>query len=464
MNWLCVEMRFLFSKYHGSRDGGRRPDYPPSAHRMFQALTAAANNNGGMSDAAKEALQWLEKQSPPQIMVPESSLGFRVTTFVPNNDMNVVARAWAKGRTPEKKPEELRTAKILRPRHLGGDATVRFLWSAKDASSPLDRICELARHVHHLGLGIDMVVGNGHVLDDPQKNRLPGMTYVPIAGKGWRVPVEGSLEELMGRYQQQMNAMPLNQYDEVTYVREAATRRPLMHAFALVNEDGDYCRFDSTDAMVVAAELRHAAHTRAKQLRFDAAFTEGYVCGHANRSYDKDNRFAYIPVPTLAPAGRDNDIRRVMLIQGQANNKADSLIRRLGGVSLSGKARLQPIDNPDKDGVMKKYTEAAERWATVTPMVLPGHLNGRGLARRQTKLVLKSLAHAGIMTPVAEIHLQADPIFPGAERTGRYRVPEYLRQFTKAHAIITFSEPVVGPVVIGAGRYVGLGLMAGLDQ
>jgi CRISPR-associated protein Csb2 len=464
MNWLCVEIRFLFNKYHGSRDGGRRSDYPPSPHRMFQALTAAANNNDDMSDSAKEALQWLEKQSPPQIIVPESSLGSRVTTFVPNNDMNVVARAWAKGRTPEKKPEELRTAKILQPRHLGGDATVRFVWSVKDASTPLDRICELARHVHHLGLGIDMVMGNGRVIDDSQKNRLSGITYIPIAGKGWRVPVEGSLEELMDRYQQPMNAMRLNEYDEVTYVREAATRRPPMNAFALVNEDGGYCRFDSTDAMVVAAELRHAAHTRAKQLRFDAAFTEGYVCGHANRSYDKDNRFAYIPVPTLAPAGRDNDIRRVMLIQGQANSKADSLIRRLGGVSLSGKARLRPIDNPDKDGVMKKYTEAAERWATVTPMVLPGHLNGRGLARRQTKLVLKSLAHAGIMTPVAEIHLQTDPIFPGAEWTGRYRVPEYLRQFTKTHAIITFSEPVVGPVVIGAGRYVGLGLMAGLDQ
>ena len=378
--------------------------------------------------------------------------------------MNVVARAWAKGRTPEKKPEELRTAKILRPRHLGGDATVRFLWSVKDTTSPLDHICELSRHIHHLGLGIDMVVGNGRVIDESQKNRLPGITYVPVRGKGWRIPAEGSLEELMGRYRQQMNAMPLNEYEEVAYVREAETRRPPMHAFALVNEDGDYCRFDSTDVMVVAAGLRHAAHTRAKQLKFDPVFTEGYVCGHANRSYDKDNRFAYIPVPTLAPAGRDNDIRRVMLIQGQANSKADSLVRRLGGVPLSGKARLRPIDNPDKDGVMKKYMEAAERWATVTPVVLPGHLNGRGLARRQTKLVLKSLAHAGILTPVAEIHLQADPIFPGAERAGRYRVPEYLRQFTKTHAIISFSEPMVGPVVIGAGRYVGLGLMAGLDQ
>ena len=110
MNWLCVEVRYLFDKYHGSRDGGRRADYPPSAHRIFQALTAAASNGRGMSDAAREALQWLEKQSPPQIIVPKSLLGSRVTTFVPNNDMNVVAKAWAKGREPEKKPENLRTA------------------------------------------------------------------------------------------------------------------------------------------------------------------------------------------------------------------------------------------------------------------------------------------------------------------------------------------------------------------
>src|SRR5262249_55211401 len=68
------------------------------------------------------------------------------------------------------------------------------------------------------------------------------------------------------------------------------------------------------------------------------------------------------------------------------------------------------------------------------------------------------------MTRVVEIHLQPDAVFPGAERAGHYRVPEYLRQFTKTHAIITFSEPVIGPVVIGAGRYVGLGLMAGLSD
>ena len=94
MNWLCLEFRYLFNKYHGSRDGGRHPEYPPSAHRMFQALVAAANKSGHMPAAAMEALQWLEKQSPPQIIVPALLLGSRVTTFVPNNDMNVFSSPW----------------------------------------------------------------------------------------------------------------------------------------------------------------------------------------------------------------------------------------------------------------------------------------------------------------------------------------------------------------------------------
>ena len=37
-------------------------------------------------------------------------------------------------------------------------------------------------------------LGNGRVVDEVQKKHLPGITYIAIDGKGWRVPVEGSLE------------------------------------------------------------------------------------------------------------------------------------------------------------------------------------------------------------------------------------------------------------------------------
>jgi len=46
------------------------------------------------------------------------------------------------------------------------------------------------------------------------------------------------------------------------------------------------------------------------------------------------------------------------------------------------------------------------------------------------------------------------PPFPGSE--GRV-------QRVLTHAALQFEEPVAGPILLGAGRYVGLGLMRPLD-
>jgi CRISPR-associated protein Csb2 len=43
-----------------------------------------------------------------------------------------------------------------------------------------------------------------------------------------------------------------------------------------------------------------------------------------------------------------------------------------------------------------------------------------------------------------------------------YRVPAYLQAFPRTHAVITFAEDVPGPLAIGAGRHIGLGLFAAL--
>jgi CRISPR-associated protein Csb2 len=40
----------------------------------------------------------------------------------------------------------------------------------------------------------------------------------------------------------------------------------------------------------------------------------------------------------------------------------------------------------------------------------------------------------------------------------RWRLPSSLASRFLTHAVIRFSEPVEGPVILGAGRFVGLGL------
>jgi CRISPR-associated protein Csb2 len=496
MRWLCIEAHFLAGRYHGRRSERERtyfpPEWPPNPHRLFQALLAAGNlgfRRTEFSDAKKDALRWLERRAAPDIVAPSVREATVVRLYVPNNDMDKVARAWAQDKEPEKQPSELRTDKDLRPHRLAEDGPVCFLWPIAEeeweAARPhVEILCEEARHLHCLGLGIDLVAGCGRVLTTEEKNALPGETWIAHAdGTGWRVPVAGSLDELIERYRNERKRVqvgrgrgadryvappaPPSVYDEVGYIRRAQGRRRPVHAFSLVDDDGVYRSFDPRETVTVAAWLRHAAHACAKAMKLDAGFIGRFVCGHGVDSAAKNARFSYLPLPTIAPKGRDGRIRRVLLAEpfGGGGGKAQSVARRLAGASLvedgTGKikANLRAID-PDGDGVTLRYLRKTRTFGSVTPLVLPGHDDFR--TRKAHALVLKALAQAGYTTPVVEVTLQREPAFPGAELARAYRVPAYLRDFPRTHAVITFAEEVPGPIALGAGRHIGLGLFAAL--
>jgi CRISPR-associated protein Csb2 len=496
MRWLCIEVRFLAGRYHGRRSERQGKDFPsewpPNPHRLFQALLAAGNlgfRRTEFSDAKKEALRWLERQAPPEIVAPSAHPATPVRLYVPNNDMDKVARAWAKNKVPDKQPSELRTDKDLRPHRLAEDGPVCFLWPIAEAEWEKARphveiLCEEARHLHCLGLGIDLVVGNGRILNAAEKSALPGETWIADGeGVGWRVPAAHSLDELIERYQAQTQRVqagrgrgaqryvappaPPSVYREVGYIRRAKGRRRPVHAFSLSDEEGAFRSFDPRQAMLVAAWLRHAAHERANAMRLDADFIERFVCGHGDNANAKNDRFSYLPLPTIAPKGRDGRIRRVLLAEpfGGGGGKAQALARRLSGAELiedgTGeiKADLRAID-PSSDGVLRRYLSQPRTWGSVTPLILPGRDDFR--SQKAHALVLKALAQAGYTTPVVEITLQREPIFPGADMARTYRVPAYLQAFPRTHAVITFAEDVPGPLAIGAGRHIGLGLFAAL--
>ena len=486
----------MAGRYHGRRSSATDRDFPaewpPNPHRLFQALVAAGNlgfRRTEFTEAKKNALRWLERRPAPEIAVPDAQAANVVRLYVPNNDMDKVARAWARNVEPEKQPNELRTDKDLRPHQIDGDATVRFLWPIDDsewdeARPHAELIAAEARHLHVLGLGIDLVAGNGRILADAEKAALSGELYVANAGSaGWRVPTAGSLDELMerhmdtgrrvqsggGRGAQRFVASPSPSrvWREVAYRRRPLGRLRRTWAFMLTDVEGDNCSFDPKRAIEVAAWLRHAAHMAALRLKLDTPFVEGFVCGHGEGVEGKNDRFAYLPLPTIAPKGRDGRIRRVLVAEpfDGGGGKALAVARRLRGALLveegTGEIRAE-LAAADDDGVFRRYMpkNGALRWGTVTPIVLPGR-DDRHL-RKAVSLVLKTLAQAGYMTPVAEVSLQAEPVFPGQEMARSYRVPDYLKPYPRTHAIITFSERVPGPVAIGGGRHAGLGLMAAM--
>lgn len=487
--WLTIEAMFLSGRYHGRRRDGAEAEWPPAPHRLFQALVAAAHlgtRAQEWSDAKADAFRWLERRDPPEIAAAEGQKGSAFTLSVPNNDMDVSDWVKAGG----KAPSALRTMKPFRPMLLNGDSTVRFLWPISDEEWPQARAhAELlageARYLHSLGLGLDLVAGNGLILDDKGKSALPGDVWLADPnGKSARVQREGSFDELIRRHAAFLNrvasgrgadrfidppAPPLH-VQWVSYRRRTDARIRMVHAFDLVKPNGAVASFDPQRAIHVAAWLRHAAHQAAKKLKLESAFVDRFVCGHGENEADKNDRFSYLPLPTLPAKGQDGRIRRVLLAEpfGASDSRASAIAYSLANGALIDeageiKADLRAIDDRrEGDFVFSRYLKKSRKWGSVTPLVIPGRDDYR--TRKAHALVLKALGQAGFTTPVTEIHLQREPVFPGARLAAAYRVPTYLKEFPRSHAVINFAEEVYGPVALGAGRHSGIGIFAALED
>ena len=483
--WLCIDITLLVGRYHGRRRDGEEAEWPPAPHRLFSALLAAAHlgtRTLEWSEAKAQAFRWLEEMDPPEIVASQASPLNPFTLSVPDNDMDVIAREWASGREG-KKPEKLRKLKTLRPHHIGGDATVRFCWKLDSSDISRENAAVLraeARHLHHLGLGIDLVIGDGRILTQVEKDALPGDIWIADPrGDSARVPTRGSFDELVERHKEFLGRVsekrvspptPPAVVRRVEYRRRAAGEARRAHAFVIVSEDGAMVSFDARRALHVAAWLRHAVHVAAQRLRLDDVFINSFVCGHGENDTTKSRRLSYVPLPSIGHTHVDGRIRRALIVEpfGDPDSLASNVVRALpngGLIDEHGEVRgfLRPVGRgEDATKAIRRYIASSTTWGSVTPVLLPGLDEGR--SRKAVGLVLKALGQAGYTTPVAEVSVQPEPVFAGAAMAREYVVAEHLRQWPRVHVTLRFAEAVPGPVIIGAGRHSGLGVFAALQD
>ena len=100
-------------------------------------------------------------------------------------------------------------------------------------------------------------------------------------------------------------------------------------------------------------------------------------------------------------------------------------------------------------------SRGSREWVTATPLMLDGHLR-RG--RDEASEVARSLTIAGYPSP-ADVEVSAAPLTAGAVwRPRPGTMPAGRPQRRLLHARVRFTEPVIGPVLAGSMRYLGLGL------
>lgn len=480
--YLLITVRWLDGRYHGllGRDGP--PEWPPSPYRLFQAMVAGTAQAGLLTSAA-ESLRWLETRKPPIIITPTATAGQIVCRFVPNNDA-------------DKKPERQTrlTKKVYRPTLFSGDAAVHYIWGREEGSGPSAAgIVTAAQRLAALGWGIDMAFANAQWADGDGLMRISGTRWLPRPGS-WdgsapllRIPVQGTLDELIrlheaaaGRFvgRRSMRAVPKPEmFDQITY---SSGEQPLGRPYAifrLMLPSGEPFRYPQAKLVHIAGMLRHAAIRAMSEypppeIQSPEGWVSRVVAGH--RQGDADHRqFSYLPLPSIGHEHADCEIRRVMLL---APFGEDATLAHLAG-QLDGRV-LQPegggpapmLRRIGGDGVTQFYTGAAARWATVTPVILPGHDDGKPAKTR--RLIEKALRQCGMDEP-CDFTWGAGPNIANSisayerDRSGRhtgYFRPDHLAGLTAVHLVIKFPRPFSGPIVVGAGRHCGLGVMAAVGD
>ena len=368
---------------------------------------------------------------------------------------------------------------------------VTFVWSAGAPGGVAEVIDQLLRRVTRLGHSSSLVSCR-------TVERCPETTLEPgEGGHTLRVVRDGQLAELERRFARHRGIVP-RALPFLTANYRAATATVPGRPVRRPNTFGDWIVFGfdyksralpATKLVDVAKALRgavfrHADDPLPEQLSGHLSDGQPSVAPHV----------AFLPLPFVGfehadgrllgaaisvPQSTEEGVRRLLYraIGRWEESESDGLELTLGRAGTLKLSRIRGL--ADIVTLRPSVWQRPSRfWASATPLALPRHPGrlGAGSASARSKAwelaeesVVAACRHVGLDEPISvEVSLApylagTRPVsgFPPFVQNGRGGKP-LRRQL--AHASLTFAEPVTGPLMLGAGRFVGLGLMRPVRQ
>jgi CRISPR-associated protein Csb2 len=444
---LALEVEYLLGRVFAGGIGDRsESEWPPHPARLFSAFAAAYFDNG--SDAQeREALLWFERQGPPSIRAGEPGTGVPVVAYVPPNFPNSTVPVLRKGQ----------------PRYFPGqapaEATVYFVWPGADpAPGVADTLLQIAGRIAYLGKACSVVRICGAATP-------PAANYEPFdeGSLALRVPAAGRLEELRQLFQAGLRPTPGWQqlYRRVgdATVQPPPVESAFEHLLVLRRSAGP--RLPVEDTLTATEALRGALLSIAGE---GGASIPEVIHGHHGGSH-----CAYLALPFVGSPNADGDIKGCAVAIPRGTPPAERrlvewLCQELAVRSLKlgayGAWNLEPIDVLPAMQSLRTYTWArpSTRWSSVTPILLDRFPKKHGPTIEQ--ILTTACTRAGLPEPAAIVHGPYARV-AGVPPVAAFRVQRdgETRRRWGVHATLEFAEPVKGPVLLGAGRYFGLGLL-----
>jgi CRISPR-associated protein Csb2 len=503
---VLITVRVHDGRYHGMRDG------PPSPARLFQALVAGAGLSGPMYlEPFVEALEWIEKRNPPIIASPITADGQSFRNYLPNNDLDVLGG-------DARRIGRIRTVKVIRP--LVFDASIPFLYAwtfdGDEESEPqAETICALAERLYQFGRTVDMAWAWGEVLDDEELDarlsNYPGLVFRPSNGGSGRTlacPQPGSLQSLKKRHaassqrfqregQGRAAREGLSQQPKPRFVQVAYESPPSRRVYELRNATNDTSlgMWPLARASSLVVCLRDGAVERLRRALPDRSLEiERTLVGRKADGADDGPtslRVRIVPLPSIGLYHADRGIRRVLVeVPAGSPLRADDVHWAFSGLDLNVSESGAAVDlvlTPAADETMLAHYGAENHigsrvWCTVTPAALPDSARRRrieptrvmaeakdgvertGELARAAAAVAQALRHAEIRTRSEAIRVQREPFEANGERVEAFAPGTRFAKERLWHVEVTFNAPIKGPLVIGDGRFLGLGVMAPVQR
>jgi CRISPR-associated protein Csb2 len=477
---LVLEIEFLAGVCRATYSpASTAPDWPPQPDRVFSALVSAWAARGELR-TEREALEWLEAQPAPTIHAGEHTARTAPGVFVPPNDHRASSSAKTYLKVmPQTRPRQPRRFPVA---YLE-DPVMAMVWEPGPEPKVLTALDRLARDVGYLGHSASLVrcrflsgntlalkhvaaparrqVYRGRLQDLIRAHRvnpvrpiiLPGDAVPPEPPPAPPSPDSGWLVlEAIGGVVPDIRA---------TALVGRTLRRTLMSGYRRIG------MADEIPAFVSGHEpdgsLLRASHLGIIPMAF-AGFphADGRLFGFAlvptAQTALRDVPGLHAAFEAIAPYDRGIE-RRVIELKYMAQRKP-LLLSPAGAAS---KRSLEPAP----------YLQPARVWASLTPIVLDRHLKRLDEAKIR-ELIARSCTNVGLPRPdpgCIQVGKHsavegAPPAWPrpAAPPWTRWRVPEPLATRSLTHAVIDFEHAVAGPVMLGAGRFSGLGLCRRLGE
>lgn len=380
---------------------------------------------------------------------------------------------------------------------------VTFIWTNAEPSEPIrNSLDDLVGRVTRLGHSSSLV--SCRMIDEP-----PAPNWNPGTGSQvLRCTGPGQLAALRDRFQQHQavkpRALPFSairyregpsESDAVPPLRPDTAGDWVVFEFPLRSRASESpvsrarerklpARPPTTRTAEVATTMRAAIMSYAED-----PIPEGLSGHRSTGAPTSEPHAAFLPLPYVGskhadgrimglavslPASLD-DVSRTATLRAIGlweEEESDSLLLTFGsGGILRLQRKVGPIDlvsiRPELWQRPSKY------WVSATPIALPTHpgplSKGSAAARakawdRAEQGVAASCRHVGLPEPV-QVEVSLDPFISGARSAPEYPAFRQRGRDGKpvarrlVHAALTFDQPAQGPLVLGTGRFLGLGLM-----